>query len=152
MNSSDRDSTQPRPNIPEGGYGSPIPEDEMPPEAATDSGSPDPAVGGQEDDEQPLGQDESLGAPDRNFFQNEDASSDGEPGAGRLGGSDDQFREELSSAEGKAMGVDADNDTPLEAPSTDAPLNEDNAGPTRKERESFSSESDDDAAGEPQAN
>lgn len=68
------------------------------------------------------------------------------------GGTDDQPREKLSRAEGNAMDVDADNDTPLEVPSTDAPLNEDNAGPTRRERESFSSESDDDAAGDPHAN
>lgn len=152
MNTSDHDSTQHSPQNPEGGYGAPTPEDEMPERATTNPGSPDPALAGQESDEQSLGEDKSLGAPDRNFFQNEDASSDGEPGAGRLGGTEDQLREELTRTEGNAMGVDADNDTPLESPSTDAPLNEDNAGPTRPERESFSSESDDDAAGEPLAN
>ncbi|MCQ9165992.1 MULTISPECIES: hypothetical protein [unclassified Arthrobacter] len=35
-----------------------------------------------------------------------------------------------------------------EAPSTDAPLDGDNAGPTRRERESFSSEPPGEAAGE----
>lgn len=152
MNSNERDTTQNSQNNPEDGYGSLTPEDEMPEGAATDPGSPDPTLAGQESDEQSLGEDKSLGAPDRNFFQNENSSSDGESGAGRLGGTDDQLREELKRAEGNVMDVDADNETPLESPSTDAPLNQDNAGPTRPEHESVSSESDDDAAGEPLAN
>lgn len=114
MNSNERDTTQNSQNNPEGGYGSPTPEDEMSEGAAADPGSPDPTLAGQESDEQSLGEDKSLGAPDRNFFQNEDSSSDGEPGAGRLGGTDDQLREELTRAEGNAMDVNADNDTPLE--------------------------------------
>ena len=115
--------------------------------SATNPGSPDPTLRGKESDELSLGDDESLGAPDRNFFENEEAGSDGEPGAGRLGGTDDHFREELAHTDGDAVDEDPSEPTPLEAPSTDAPLNEGNSGPTRTERESFSSESDADAAG-----
>ena len=134
---------------PEGGYGSPTPEQELPEGAATNPGSPDPTLRGQESDEDALDGDKSLGAPDRNFFQNEDAGSDGEPGAGRLGGADDQFREELTPPDADAAHPEGSGESPLEAPSTDAPLNEDTAGPTRSDRESFSSESDDDASGAP---
>jgi hypothetical protein len=147
MNSNDSANTE-RNQIPvESGYGSPTPEDEMPEGSATNPGSPDPTLRGQESDELSLGDDESLGAPDRNFFENEEAGSDGEPGAGRLGGTDDQFREELARADRDSVEHGSDAPTPLEAPSTEAPLNEENSGPTRTERESFSSESDADAAG-----
>lgn len=133
----------------EGGYGSPTPEQEMPEGAATNPGSPDPTLRGQESDEEALNDDKSLGAPDRSFFENEDAGSDGEPGAGRLGGTDDQLREELSRSDADAARVDPADETQREAPSTEAPLEEGNAGPTSSERESFSSESDDDASGAP---
>ncbi|SEE30825.1 hypothetical protein SAMN04489740_1093 [Arthrobacter alpinus] len=147
MNSNDPANTE-RNQIPaESGYGSPTPEDEMPEGSATNPGSPDPTLRGQESDELSLGDDESLGAPDRNFFENEDAGSDGEPGAGRLGGTDDQYREEPARTDDEAVDEDPSEPTPLEAPSTDAPLDEGNSGPTRTERESFSSESDEDAAG-----
>ncbi len=128
----------------EGGYGSPTPEDEMPGDAATNPGSPDPTLRGQESDERALIDDPSLGAPDRNFFEDEDAGSDGEPGAGRLGGTDDQLREELDRSDADAARVDPADETPLEAPSTDAPLDEGNAGPTSADRESFSSEPSED--------
>lgn len=82
MNSGNRATTHPSQNDPEGGYGSPTPEDEMPQRAAAAPGSPDPAVGGQKSDEQSLSEDETLGAPNRNSFRNDDASSDGEAGAG----------------------------------------------------------------------
>lgn len=144
-NANSKDARKP----PEGGYGSPTPEQEMPEGAVTNPGSPDPTLRGQESDEGALEGDKSLGAPDRNFFQNEDAGSDGEPGAGRLGGTDDQFREELTPPDADATQTEGANETPLEAPSTDAPLNEENASPTSSKRESFSSESHDDASGEP---
>lgn len=147
MNSNDPASTERTQEPAATGYGSPAPEDEMPEGAATNPGSPDPTLRGQESDEQSLRDDESLGAPDRNFFENEDAGSDGEPGAGRLGGTDEQLREELSMADADAARLDPADETPLEAPSTDAPLDEGNAGPDRAERESFSSESDADASG-----
>lgn len=147
MNSNDPANTQRGQNPLETGYGSPMPEDEMPQDADTNPGSPDPTLHGEDSDEQSVADDESLGAPDRNFFENEDASSDGEPGAGRLGGTDDQLREELSRSEAESARVDPADETPLEAPSTEAPLDEGNAGPTRTERESFSSESDDEASG-----
>lgn len=70
-------------------------EDEIRGDAATNPGSPDPTLRGQESDEMALDDDASLGAPDKSFFQDEDAGSDGEPGAGRFGGVDQQFREEL---------------------------------------------------------
>lgn len=131
----------------EGGYGSPTPEDEMPADSSTNPGSPDPTLRGQESDAQALDHDESLGAPDRNFFQDEDAGSDGEPGAGRLGGTDEQFLEELDRSEVGAAHIDPADETPLETPSTEIPLTETNSGPTRTDRESFSSETEDDAAG-----
>ncbi|WP_425860970.1 hypothetical protein [Arthrobacter sp. TWP1-1] len=133
----------------EGGYGSPSPEEEMPDDAATNPGSPDPTLAGQESDEEALQDDKSLGAPDRNFFQEEDTGSDGEPGAGRLGGTDDQLREELDRSGPDETTSAADSDAPIDVPSTDAPLDEGNSGPGRPERESFSSESDADAAGDP---
>ncbi|PYI38650.1 hypothetical protein CVS30_08785 [Arthrobacter psychrolactophilus] len=147
MNNNDSANTELNQIPAESGYGSPTPEDEMPEGSVTNPGSSDPTLRGQESDELSLRGDESLGAPDRNFFENEDAGSDGEPGAGRLGGTDDQYREELARADDEAVGENPIEPTPLEAPSTDAPLDEGNSGPTRTERESFSSEPDADAAG-----
>ncbi|PYI65235.1 hypothetical protein CVV68_19190 [Arthrobacter livingstonensis] len=132
----------------ESGYGSPSPEDEMPTTAATNPGSADPTLRGQQTDAEALKSDQSLGAHDRNFLDNEDAGSDGEPGAGSLGGTDEQFRDEKDMADPSFAHVDPADETPSEAPSTDAPLDDDNAGPTRPDRESFSSESDEDASGE----
>ncbi len=130
----------------EGGYGSPLPEDELPTDVSSNPGSPDPTLRGQESDQRALSDDESLGAPDRNFFQDEEAGSDGEPGAGRLGGTDDQLREEQARSNDGQSPTDERSDVDL--PSTEAPLDEGNAGPTREQRESFSSEPGDDAAGE----
>lgn len=147
MKSNDSSNTE-RNQIPaESGYGSPTPEDEMPERSPINLGSADPTLRGQENDELVLGDDESLSAPDRNFFGNEEAGSDGELGAGRLGGTDDQFREELARVDDNPVNEDSGEPTPLDAPSTDAPLNADNSGPTRTERESFSSESETDASG-----
>lgn len=77
----------------ESGYGSPTPEDEMPPSKTNDSGS---------------STDESV-----------ESSASAEKG--------DEY--------------------PVEAPSTDAPVEEGNAEPARSDRESFSSESNDEASG-----
>lgn len=77
----------------ESGYGSPTPEDEMPPSKTNDSGSSTP-----------------------------------------------ESTENSESAE-KA------NEYPLEAPSTDAPVEDSNAAPARPDRESFSSEPNDEASG-----
>lgn len=131
----------------EGGYGSPTPEDEMPDDAATNPGSPDPTLRGQETDEEALSDDVSLGAPDKSFFEDEEAGSDGEPGAGRLGGTDDQYREELDRSEGSAARIDPEDESFLDLPSEDAPLNDGNTEPTRWDRESFSSEPEADADG-----
>ncbi|WP_062009011.1 hypothetical protein [Arthrobacter alpinus] len=131
----------------ESGYGAPAPEDEVAPDAATNPGPADPRVDGQQTDEQALDADRGLGMPEPNFADNEDAGSDGELGAGRLGGTDEQFRDEMAMAPDAARS-EAGEDTPIEAPSTEAPLKEDNAGPTRAGRESFSSETDEDASGE----
>lgn len=148
MNSNDATSADHAHSTAEGGYGAPTPEDEMPEGADTNPGSPDPTLRGQESDAQSLTSDESLGAPEKNFFDDEDAGSDGEPGAGRLGGTDEQFRDELATADAGAANVDPSDEAPLDLPSTEAPLDEGNAGPTRDGRESFSSESDADAAGD----
>ncbi|MHA7305217.1 hypothetical protein ACX80E_08220 [Arthrobacter sp. TMN-49] len=110
MNSNDSANTERSQEPVEAGYGSPTPEDEMPEGAATNPGSPDPTLRGQESDEQSLDDDASLGAPDRNFFENEDSGSDGEPGAGRLGGTDDQLREELSRSDADAGAVSVNPD------------------------------------------
>lgn len=139
---------QPSAEQPQGGYGSPTPEDEMPDNAATNPGSPDPTLQGQETERQALTDDASLGAPDKNFFEDERAGSDGEPGAGRLGGTDDQFREELDRSEPNVGLLDPTDDALVNLPSTEAPLDDSNAGPTRVDRESFSSEPEADAAGE----
>ncbi|MFC8302727.1 hypothetical protein ACFUCV_03480 [Specibacter sp. NPDC057265] len=122
---------------------------EVPDDAATNPGSPDPTLAGDESDAAALGDDPSLGAPDKNFFQNEDSGSDGEPGAGRFGGTDDQFNEELSSVDPGDENLDAGDGSPVptEAPSTDAPLSEGNTSDS--ERGPFSSESDADASGDP---
>ncbi|MHA7175978.1 hypothetical protein ACX80D_04930 [Arthrobacter sp. Sr24] len=141
-------TAQPSAEQPQGGYGSPTPEDEMPDNAATNPGSPDPTLQGQETDRQALTGDVSLGAPDKNFFEDESAGSDGEPGAGRLGGTDDQFREELDRSEPDAGLLDPSDEANVDLPSTEAPLDDSNAGPTRTDRESFSSEPEADAAGE----
>ena len=148
MSSNDSANTESGQVPKESGYGSPTPEDEMPEGSERNAGSPDPTLRGQASDERSLGDDASLGAPDREFFENEDAGSDGEPGAGRLGGTDDQFREELSRADGDSVDQVSSEPTLMDVPSTDAPLNEENSGPARTERQSFSSESDADAAGD----
>lgn len=131
----------------EGGYGSPTPEDEMPDDAATNPGSPDPTLRGQETDEEALSDDVSLGAPDKSFFEDEEAGSDGEPGAGRLGGTDDQYREELDRAEGSAARIAPGDESSLDLPSADAPLNDSNTESARQDRESFSSQPEADADG-----
>lgn len=146
MNAREADSRQQVPS--EGGYGSPTPEQEVPQDAATNPGSPDPTLLGQESDEEALQDDKSLGAPERNFFEAEEAGSDGEPGAGRFGGTDDQLHEELTRSDAAAARVDPEDETPLEAPSTETPLNERSAEQANPERESFSSESDEDASGD----
>jgi hypothetical protein len=105
------------------GYGSPTPEEEMPATSSTNPGSPDPTVRGQQTDSEALDADQSLG------------------------GSDGQFRDEKDMADPSIDHLDPAVETPLEAPSTDADLADDNAGPTRPDRESFSSESDEDASG-----
>ncbi len=71
------------------------------------------------------------------------------PSSGRLGGRDGQFSEELNAPDAEAAQDKGSDEFPLEAPSTDAPLTDETAGPTSAERESFSSESDDDASGAP---
>lgn len=132
----------------ETGYGSPTPEDEVPDNADTNPGSPDPTSGGEENDAQSLSSDEGLGVPEKNFLDTEDASSDGKPGAPRLGGTDEQLRDELATPDSGPDGEGRGDETPLEVPSTEAPLNEGNAGPTSGQRESFSSETDADASGD----
>lgn len=146
--SSDRaDNKNPKAVPAESGYGSPAPEDEMPPADSNNPGSPDPTLRGQETDAEALDADASLGVPDKNFLQDEEAGSDGEPGAGALGGTEDQLHAEMDESDADAARVDPADESPLEAPSTDAPLDEGNAGPPQSGRESFSSESDDDASG-----
>lgn len=120
---------------------------EIPDDAATNPGSPDPTLAGDENDAAALGGDPSLGAPDKDFFRNEDSGSDGEPGAGRFGGTDDQLHEELASVDPGAENLDADGSAPTEAPSTEAPLSEENTSDS--EEGPFSSESSADAAGDP---
>ena len=132
----------------ESGYGAPTPEDEMPTTDATNPGSPDPTLQGQLTDAEALAEDQHLGGGGRGFPGEEDAGSDGEPGAGTMGGTDDQFRDEKDMADPSFSHMDPADETPAEAPSTDASLNDDNVGPTRPDRESFSSESDEDASGE----
>lgn len=104
----------------EGGYGSPMPEDEMPANAGSGPGS------------------------------------DGEPEAGRLGGADNQLREELARSQDSPTPQDRSNrtdedptvpeGTEADLPSAEAPMNPDNAGPTREDRESSSSEPGEESA------
>ncbi|ALE06226.1 hypothetical protein AL755_13400 [Arthrobacter sp. ERGS1:01] len=147
MNSDDATNGENDPTKAEGGYGAPLPEDEVPGSADTNPGSPDPTLRDQESDVESLTSDGSLGAPEKNFFDDEDAGSDGEPEAGRFGGADEQFRDELATADALGARVDPSDESPIEAPSTDAPLDDGNTEPARNDRESFSSESDADASG-----
>lgn len=124
----------------ESGYGLPTPEQEMPADAATNPGSPDPTIDGQETDQEALSSDTSLGAPEQNFFEAEDAGSDGEPGAGRFGGTDDQLNEELASSDADAARLDPRDESPAELPSADAPMDDGNSESASNQRESFSSE------------
>lgn len=64
MSSKDAANPEPRRESTPGGYGSPTPEDEMPGEAATDPGSLEPTLGGQEREGQSLDGDVNLGASD----------------------------------------------------------------------------------------
>lgn len=146
--SNERASNESSKSVPaESGYGSPTPEDEMPPADSNNPGSPDPTLRGQQTDAEALDADASLGVPDTNFLREEDAGSDGEPGAGALGGTEDQLHAEMEGSDAGAARVDPADESPLEAPSTDAPVEETNAGSKNPERESFSSETDDDASG-----
>lgn len=143
-------SDQEHPQIPvELGYGSPTPEQEMPGGAAATSGSPDPAPPKKGRDKEAVGEGNSLGEPERQLSENEVASRGGETTAARLDGKDNRPREELSHSDSDAASAGPKDETPPEAPSTEAPLEEGNAGPTSSQRESFSSESDDDASGAP---
>ena len=114
---------------------------EVPDDAATNPGSPDPTIAG----------DDSDGTALMDNLQEEDSGSDGEPGAGRFGGTDDQLHEELSSVDPDVKNNDStgtdESSTPAEAPSTEAPLTDENT--SASEKGPFSSESDADASGEP---
>lgn len=110
---------------PEGGYGSPTPEDEMPASATGIAQDADHTAG--------PGAGESGGTQDQ-----PDAENAAENGPPTTAGRDDEAPgDEESNAE-----------PPVEAPSTEAEPDAGNAGPTRHERESFSSESDADASGQ----
>ncbi|WP_104092101.1 hypothetical protein [Arthrobacter sp. GMC3] len=148
MNTYDATNDKHNPAKAEGGYGAPVPEDELPDGADTNPGSPDPTLRGQEGDVEALTSDESLGVPEKNFFDKEDAGSDGEPGAGRLGGTDEQFHDELATADADEARVDPRDETPVELPSSEAPMDDGNTERTRDGRESFSSESDAEAGGD----
>jgi len=68
------------------------------------------------------------GAPDHSHLGDEDADSAGEPGAGRMGGTEDQAKAERESA-----GAD---DTPdVALPSAEAPMDEGNTDDAEKERD-----------------
>lgn len=108
----------------EGGYGAPAPEDEMPPAMAH----------AQED-----GAERSTQTSHDSAVTPKDANASNEP---TESGASNEPNELAEDAEGEDQ-------TPIEAPSTDAPLEESNAGPTSSGRESFSSETDADAAGDP---
>ena len=108
MNQDDTSQPERAQAPPEGGYGAPTPEQEMP--GGPEHGAVDPA---------PTGHGSAGQGPEDSPPETEDP--DAAPSA----------------------------EAAPEAPSTEAPLDEGNAGPTRPKRESFSSESDDDASGAP---
>lgn len=68
----------------------------MPSDADTHPDSPDLTVRGQLMERDALAAGQSLGAPEPNFFDIEDAGSDGEPGAGRFRGTDVGHLDELA--------------------------------------------------------
>lgn len=119
----------------------------MPTPGTSDPGSADPTLRGHQTDTESLATDPSLGAPDRNFLQNEEAGSDGEPGAGTLGGTDEHYNAEMQTPDAEPADVDSVGDYPAEAPSTEAPVEDVLSGATGSDRESFSSEPGQEASG-----
>jgi hypothetical protein len=130
-----------------GGYGTPTAEQELPGGDGKTFAQPREeeafdAAGLNQDS--PDGETYPAGAPDLSQFGAEDQDSAGEPGAGRLGGTEEQMSSENASTE---RGFDADSrDTA--APSTDAEMDASNTEEPDAERP-FSSESGQDAAGLP---
>lgn len=89
-------------------------EEELPAGNTANPGSPDPTILGQQTDAEALVADPSIGAPDPSFFQDEDSGSDGEPDAGPLGGTQDQFHAEMDRSDAEAARVDPADESPRE--------------------------------------
>jgi hypothetical protein len=132
-----------------GGYGSPTAEQEM--------GGTDNKQFAQPRDEEdfdaaglnqdsPDGETFATGTPNLSHFGEEDSDSAGEPGAGRLGGTDEQRHAEVDSND---PGFEPGEHLPRDAavPSAEAEIDESNAD--SQGAEPFSSESGQDAAGLP---
>ncbi|WP_120521644.1 hypothetical protein [Arthrobacter celericrescens] len=100
-----------------GGYGTPTVEQEMGGLVAQDR--PEQAIdeAGLEE-ERGEGGGYPGGAPDLSHLGDEDADSAGEPGAGRMGGTEDQAKAEQDSAEPDVILPSAD--APMDAGNTDA--------------------------------
>jgi hypothetical protein len=137
----------------EGGYGTPTAEQEMPPGDAKNFAQPREeealhAAGPGQDS--PEGESYPAGAPDLSQFGAEDQDSAGEPGAGRLGGTDDQMNAQNESTDpGFDPGTDATAGSGDAAvPSTEAEMDSSNTEEPDPGRP-FSSEPGQDAAGLP---
>lgn len=143
-----------------GGYGTPTAEQEM-----GGAGGQQFAQPREEEDfdaaglnqDSPTGETFATDAPNLSHFQEEDKDSAGEPGAGRFGGTDEQYHAESDASSagfepGQPAGRDGaddvgfmDDDTV--APSADAEIDESNADEQGSQQ--FSSEPGQDAAGLP---
>ena len=133
-----------------GGYGTPTAEQEMPPGDAKSFAQPREeeafdAAGLNQDSAD--GEKYPAGAPDLSQLGAEDQDSAGEPGAGRLGGTEEQVSAENASTD-PGFDVDARPNAQAAVPSSEADMDAANTEEPDAGRP-FSSESGQDAAGLP---
>jgi hypothetical protein len=133
-----------------GGYGTPTAEQEM--------GGPDNRQFAQPREEEdfdaaglsqdsPTGETFATGSPNLSHFEEEDQDSAGEPGAGRFGGTDEQYHAESDTNDPGFEPGEPPVPRDADLPSAEAGIDESNADPQGSA--AFSSEPDQDAAGLP---
>lgn len=145
-----QDSKHTEPDDEVGGYGTPTAEQEM-----GGGGTEQFAQPREEEDfddagltqNSPDGETFATGTPNLSHFDEEDKDSAGEPGAGRFGGTDDQYHAESDTNDPGFEPGEPPVPRDADVPSAEAEINESNAD--SQGSEPFSSEPGQDAAGLP---
>ncbi|MBT2534069.1 hypothetical protein J7E83_18450 [Arthrobacter sp. ISL-48] len=146
-----QDNQHAEPEEEAGGYGTPTAEQEM--GGADNKQFAQPreeedfdAAGLNQDS--PTGETFATGSPNLSHFGEEDQDSAGEPGAGRFGGTDEQYHAESDTNDPGFEPGEPPVPREADLPSTEAGINESNADDVQGS-ESFSSEPEQEAAGLP---